>query len=717
MKKLKMQGKILCLILPLVLVILVTIESLTFWRLSDYAARSVETDLRNNAVIATGLLTTAADAMFAAAQSLGAALGEMDGNAPGSREQAYRAIRGVYVNTPGVLSVWAVFEPNAFDGRDAEYRTSEHPSGRFVAIYSGNRSNPELTWSTDAELAAADWYSRTLRAGHPVLFDPFLFNYSGRPGDDILMTTAALPIRRNGNIIGVAGVDIPLGMTESFYEKLQLPKGGSLTYFSNDGTIVGGMGKGTEGRNLAELRPAEARRALPLIASGRGDSWVEKEAGVDVVVNYYPIVGEIGAAWSLRIAVPQTELYRGAGDLRNYIFILYAIAIIIISVVLTLLVRRIVEPIRTTSKLINRFGELDLRDPRTSLGLDTSAIERRNDEISDMLKACANLRNNVTYMLSSMSAEAERFSETALNLTAISEEAVAAMEEVKESVEESSRLSQLNSEMIEKTDTAISEVSKSASATADAVIDAAQAASQTTNLNQQSAQNVKNITSNILSAGERSKAGNNSIDKVNASVAHMTGFITTITGIADQTNLLALNAAIEAARAGESGRGFAVVAEEVRKLAEESARAAQEVNNLITELRSDTKVASDVIIEMKTMLEEMTAQTEVVRKSMEDEYKEVEFLNERMQNIAASAEEQAASSGEIAGAISQAAQATANVARNLDDIRQATAETATASERVAQEAQGVNEGVERLSNLLSMFKFDRETEKSLAPRR
>lgn len=83
-----------------------------------------------------------------------------------------------------------------------------------------------------------------------------------------------------------------------------------------------------------------------------------------------------------------------------------------------------------------------------------------------------------------------------------------------------------------------------------------------------------------------------SIDELSSMIKQVSSTIEIITSIAEQTNLLALNAAIEAARAGEAGKGFSVVSDEIRKLAEESSKAAK----IIVELTNRTTEKTNQVV-------------------------------------------------------------------------------------------------------------------------
>jgi methyl-accepting chemotaxis protein len=107
------------------------------------------------------------------------------------------------------------------------------------------------------------------------------------------------------------------------------------------------------------------------------------------------------------------------------------------------------------------------------------------------------------------------------------------------------------------------------------------------------------------------------IQALSQTVRRITEFIAVIRELADQTNLLALNAAIEAARAGEHGTGFAVVAEEVRKLAEQSARASDEAGDIVSAFEEQMRRVAFQMSRGETIVQDVEALSEQARQALD----------------------------------------------------------------------------------------------------
>ncbi|MBF0565009.1 MAG: methyl-accepting chemotaxis protein [Nitrospirae bacterium] len=326
----------------------------------------------------------------------------------------------------------------------------------------------------------------------------------------------------------------------------------------------------------------------------------------------------------------------------------------------------IVRPLQEAIDVSNRMAEGDL-----TMDIGVSAT----DETGQLLSAMKNMAEKLKNIMYTIRTSSDDVASASRDLSASSEQMSNGISE------QSNRASQIATSSTQMSQTVV-DVARNASTIASSATEAATLAKDGETIVGKSIEEVKSIANAvsesaklIITLGQRS----NQIGDI----------INVIKDIADQTNLLALNAAIEAARAGEQGRGFAVVADEVRKLAERTAKATSEIGGMIVSIQQETQKA----------VTSMDGATHMVETGVEYASKAGDALSGIVQSINSlqSMVEQIASATEEMSTVSE------TITSDIETIANVSQETNLSAEQITRSASNLSKISSDLQKVVGHF--------------
>jgi methyl-accepting chemotaxis protein len=587
------------------------------------------------------------------AQTMALTLGVMATGLKGNRVVADTVEHDILAADTSLLGAWAAFQPSAFDGLDRFHVAdpTSDASGRYISYWFRDGDTIKVTPLVDYETpGAGDYYLMARDSGQDVVIEPYEYQVAGTT---VLMTSFTSPVRAGGQVVGVAGVDVPLAAVQAQIDAIRPYGVGRATLVSAGGKVVASNRDGDKAG--AEPTGAAAGLATDAMAGAKVvQRTVDGADGASVFVAA-PFAVSSGQQWSLVVEIPESAILAHAHDLRTTILVGALVTMLVAGAACFVVARRVVAPLDALrlrmEEIADGDGDLTARVDearRDEIGKLAAAFNRFVTKVAETVGGIGRASSELTDVSAGMSGVSGRLAESA-------DRSAAQTQQVSAGAEQVSRNVQTVAAGAEEMGASIREIANNAN-------DAARIAGEAVAL-------VQDTNATVGQLGDSSRA--------------IGDVVRVITSIAEQTNLLALNATIEAARAGEAGKGFAVVASEVKELAQETATATEDIVRRIEAIQNDTTGAVAAIARIDAVIAQ---------------------ISDYQTTIASAVEEQTATTNEMSRSVSEAAQGTGSIAQSIGMISTVNAETGSDAASARAAAEGLATITTELSRLVGQFK-------------
>lgn len=600
-----------------------------------------------------------------------------------------------------LLDVGVCFEPNALDGKDAEFANAPYhdATGRFIPLVSRGEGGGFVVEPTIG-YEDAEWYTLPKESKKDFLSEPVAYTVNGK---EILVVSVVMPILNgSGDFLGIIYLDVPLDNYQTFAEENSTRQDYILMITDQGNMVTHGINKDMVGKNLNELSNANLASMDNIFQGEPFHEWnISAATGAKAMKMYVPIqFPGIEKQWSM-VSVTDKKLFMGeVNQMIIAMIIMAAVALLLIMILVYILMKKlVVTPIKELEKIIGQIATFDLiLDQKQK----TKDYLNRGDEIGSITRSLNQMVTNLKGLVTNINGGAENVASTSEQLTAMAQQTSTAAEEVAKTIEEMAKGASDQAQDTEKSAMKVDEMGEAIEEDALMMNELIGSANEIEEEKNEGFKILKDLIDKTRKNQEASAEVYEVVVGANESAIKIESASQMIQSIADQTNLLALNAAIEAARAGEAGRGFAVVADEIRKLAEQSTGFTEEIKTVISELKDKSEKAVDIMENSKSLVQSQTEgvydtekkfqgisgaiektreiimKLESSTKMLEDKKSEIIDI---VQNLSAIAEENAASTQEAAATIEEQ---TASINQMAD-----------ASDSLAEIAMNLREEIER----------------------
>ncbi|KKG17172.1 ATPase [Methanosarcina sp. 2.H.T.1A.6] len=296
------------------------------------------------------------------------------------RDETLLILENLLLDNPLLLGTYVAFEPDAFDGKDAEYvNTPAHDeTGRFVPYW--NKMNGTVAVAPLLHYDDSDYYQLPKDMKKDLLTEPYFY-------EGVFMVSYVSPIIKDGEFVGIGGVDVSLEYVDEVVSEVRTFDTGYAFMVSNEGILLSHptykdwIGK----KNLYDLGGEELKTASFNIKNGVSGHIETKDptTGKTVIMFYEPV--ETGD-FAFVLVVPKEEMLAGVIDLRDRLLIISAISILFMAALAYMIARSVTKPI---NRIVDDFkniaedavkGKLDVR-ANTHVEIDFQEIPRGLNEI------------------------------------------------------------------------------------------------------------------------------------------------------------------------------------------------------------------------------------------------------------------------------------------------------------------------------------------------